>query len=113
MKNKEEKNASPEQQESLLELLKHLVKHSIAMMRHEVELVIRRLHERFEDVRSGFMLMAVGAAIGFAAFLCMCAALIIELSRYLSPAVAALLTGGVLALAGVVLGFVGYRKLSK
>jgi VIT1/CCC1 family predicted Fe2+/Mn2+ transporter len=39
--------------------------------------------------------------------------LIIELTSYMAPVMAALVTGAALALIGVVIAFIGYRKLKK
>lgn len=108
-----DKNDPAARQKSLTELLKQLAISSVAMMRDEIELVIQRSRERLGEVRSGFVFVALGATIGFAAFLSICAALIIELARYMPPAVAALLTAGLLAVVGVVLGFIGYRQIKK
>jgi Flp pilus assembly protein TadB len=113
MNNDNEHNAAPEQQQSLTELLKDLAMSSVTLMRDEIELVIRRSRERLGEVRSGFVFMAVGAAIVYAALLAACAALIIALVTYLSPTVAALLVAGLLAFVGVVLGFIGYRQIKK
>jgi hypothetical protein len=61
----------------------------------------------------GVLLIVIGALIGFAAFLCLCAALIIRLTSHMSPDIAALVTGVALALVGVVITFIGYRQLKK
>jgi VIT1/CCC1 family predicted Fe2+/Mn2+ transporter len=42
-----------------------------------------------------------------------CAALIIGLSSYMAPVMAALVTGAALALIGVVIAVIGYRRLKK
>jgi VIT1/CCC1 family predicted Fe2+/Mn2+ transporter len=43
----------------------------------------------------------------------LCAALIIELTSYMAPVIAALVTGVALALMGVVIAFIGYKRLKK
>jgi len=43
----------------------------------------------------------------------LCAALIIGLTSYMAPVIAALVTGTALALIGVGIAFIGYKKLTK
>ena len=101
------------QKESLAELLAQLAKSSAVMVHDEIELVIQRINEMVKASRIGVLLIVTGAVIGFAAFMCLCAALIIELTSYMSPFIAALVTGVTFALVGVVIAFIGYRKLKK
>lgn len=99
------------QQESFSELLVQLAKSSAVVVHDEIELVIQRIKEMVKAARSGVLLIVTGAAISFAAFMCFCAALIIGLTSYVSPVIAALVTGVVIALAGVIIAFIGYRQL--
>jgi len=101
------------QRESFTELLGKLANHSAAVFHDEIELVIQRISEKVRAVRSGVLTVATGAVISFAAFMSLCAALIIELTSYMAPVMAALVTGAALALIGVVIAFIGYRKLKK
>ena len=101
------------QRESFTELLGQLANHSAAVFHDEIELVIQRISEKVRAVRSGVLTVATGAVISFAAFLSLCAAWIIELTSYMAPVMAALVTGAALALIGVVIAFIGYRKLKK
>ena len=101
------------QQESFSELLGHLAKSSAVVVHDEIELVIQRIREKVKAVRSGVLLIVTGAVISFAAFMCLCAALIIGLTSYLSPVIAALVTGVLFALVGVLIAFIGYRQLKK
>lgn len=100
-------------QESLPELLGQLARSSAAVFRDEIELVIQRIREKTRAVRIGIILLSAGAIIIFAAFLSFCASLIIGLTAFLSPTVAALVTGVALALVGIVIAFIGYRQLKK
>jgi hypothetical protein len=43
----------------------------------------------------------------------LCAALIIGLTSYMAPVIAALVTGAALALIGVVIAFIGYKQWMK
>jgi len=101
------------QRESFTELLGQLANSSAAVVHDEIELVIQRIREKARAARSGVLIVATGAVIGFAAFMCLCAALIIELTSYMAPAIAALVTGAALALIGVVIAFIGAKQLKK
>ena len=101
------------QRESFTELLGQLVSNSAAVVHDEIELVIQGVREKVRAARSGVLTIAIGAVISFAAFMSLCAALIIELTSYLVPVIAALVTGVALALMGVVIAFIGYKRLKK
>ena len=113
MSNKSVSQDAAAQNESFTELLAQLAKSSAVMVHDEIELVIQRVHEFVKTSRNGVVLIVTGSVIGFAAFLCLCAALIIELTSYMSLLHAALVTGVALAVVGIVIAFIGYRKLKK
>jgi uncharacterized protein YlzI (FlbEa/FlbD family) len=99
--------------DSFSELLIQLAKSSAIVVHDEIELVIQRIREMAKAARIGFILVATGAVISFAALMCVCGALIIGLTSYMSPVSAALVSGFTFALAGVALVFSGYRQLKK
>ena len=101
------------QRDTLSEMLGQLANNSADVVHNEIELVIQGIREKATAVRSGIVTVVTGAAIGFAAFFSLCAALIIGLSSYMAPVMAALVTGAALALIGVVIAFIGYRQLKK
>jgi len=101
------------QRESFTELLGQLASNLAAVVHDEIELVIQGVREKVRAARSGVLTIAIGAVISFAAFMSLCAALIIELTSYLVPVIAALVTGVALALMGVVIAFIGYKRLKK
>jgi len=101
------------QRESFSELLGQLVNNATAMFRDEIELVVQGIREKVRAVRSGVLTVATGAVISFAAFMSLCAALIIGLTSYMAPVIAALVTGAALALIGVLIAFIGYKQLKK
>jgi hypothetical protein len=113
MSNKSVNKDPATQQESFSELLGQLAKSSAVVVHDEIELVIQRIREKVKAALSGVLLIVTGAVISFAAFMCLCAALIIGLTSYLSPVIAALVTGVVIASAGVIIAFIGYRQLKK
>ena len=73
------------QRESFSELLGQLANNSAAVVHDEIELVIQRIREKVRAVRSGALTVATGAVISFAAFMSLCAALIIGLTSYMPP----------------------------
>jgi len=99
--------------ESFTELLGQFANHSAAVVHDEIELVKQGVREKMRVVRSGVLTVATGAAIGFAAFLSLCAALIIGLTSYMAPVMAALVTGAALAFIGVVIAFIGFKQLKQ
>ena len=101
------------QRESFTELVGQLANNSAAMVHDEIELVVQGIREKMRAARSGVLTVAIGAVIGFAAFLSLCAALIIGLTSYMAPVIAALVTGAAFALIGVVIAFMGYKQLKK
>jgi hypothetical protein len=113
MNNKTSNKDPTIQHESIPELLGNLAKNSAAVVHDEIELVIQRMREKIRSVRNGGLLVAAGAFIGLAAFLSLCAALIIGLTEYMSPAIAALATGIVLVFFAVVIAYIGYRQLNR
>ena len=101
------------ERESFSELLGQLFKYSAVMVHDEIELVIQGIREKVRGVRNGALMVAAGVFISFAAFLSLCAALIIKLASYMAPVYAALITAAGLALVGVVIGFIGCTQLKK
>jgi hypothetical protein len=101
------------QRESLTELLGQLANNSTTVFHDEIELVIQRIRENARAVRSGVLTVATGVAISFVAFMSLCAAVIIKLTSYMAPAIAALVIGAALAFIGVVIAFIGYKQLRK
>ncbi|MBI5591299.1 MAG: phage holin family protein [Deltaproteobacteria bacterium] len=113
MNNKVVNKDSTTQRESFTELLRQLANNSSAVVHDEIELVIQGLREMVRAVRSGVFVLATGVAISFVAFISLCVALFIELTSYMVPVIAALVTGAVLALIGGVIAFIGYKQLKK
>jgi hypothetical protein len=113
MNNKAVNKDPTTQRESFTELLGQIANNSAAVFHDEIELVIQRIREKVRVVRSGVVTVAAGAIISFAAFMSLCAALIIELTFYMTLVMAALVTVAALALIGVVIVFIGYKQLKK
>jgi cytochrome c biogenesis protein CcdA len=113
MDNKVVDKGTATQRESFTELLGQLANNSVAVLHDEIELVTQGIREKVRAARNGVLIVATGAVIGFAAFMSLCAALIIGLTSYMAPVIAALITGAALALIGVVIAFIGYKQLNK
>ena len=101
------------QRESFTELLGQLAHNSAAVVHDEIELVIQGIREKMRAVRSGIFTVAIGAVVSFVAFLSLCAALIIGLTSYMAPVMAALVTGAALAFIAVVIAFIGFKQLKQ
>lgn len=99
------------QRESFSELLEQLAKNSAAVVHNEIELFTQRIREMVDGILSGVLLVVIGAVISIAALMCLCDALIIGLTSYVSPFIAALITGVAFALFGIIIFFIGYSKL--
>ncbi|MHB8122155.1 MAG: phage holin family protein [Desulfuromonadaceae bacterium] len=113
MNNKEVHQDPTTERESFSKLLGQLAKNSAAVVHDEIQLVIQGIREKVRSALSGVVLIVTGLAISFAAFVCLCGALIIGLTYYMSPVIAALVTGVALALVGVVIAVIGYGRLKK
>jgi hypothetical protein len=101
------------QRDSFSELLGQLANNSATVVRDEIELVIQGIREKMRADRSGVITVFIGAGIGFVAFMCLCAALIVGLTSYMTLIMASLVTGAALALVGGIIAFIGYRQLKK
>jgi len=101
------------QRDTFTELLGQLAGSAAVVVHDEIELVIQGIREKTRAVRRGAVMIATGAVIGFAALMSLCAALIIGLTSYMAPVIAALVTGAALALISVVIALIGYTHLKK
>jgi hypothetical protein len=113
MNNKAMQKDPAAQRESFTELLGQLANRSAAVVHDEIDLVIQGIREKVTAVRSGILTVATGAVFSFAAFMSFCAALIIELTSYMTPVLATLVAGAALALIGVVIAFIGCKLLRR
>lgn len=111
MNNKVVKQDPTTERESFSELLGQLAKNTAAVVRDEIQLVIQGIREKVRTVSTAILMAAIGLVLCFSGFLALCAALIIGLTAYMTPAMAALITGAALACIGVVIVFIGYKRL--
>ncbi len=99
--------------ESFSELVGEILNHSTVLVRDEVELIKQEAREEVQYLSRGAIKVAIGAAMLLVALIALSAALVILLTHYLEPEVAALLTGVGLGLIGSVLVLIGVRQLKK
>jgi hypothetical protein len=99
--------------ESFGELLSQLAAESSALVRDEIQLAKQEMKEKLRVFRSGIVTTAIGAIVGFVAFEVFCAALVLLLSQYMSPVLAAAATGLLLLLIAGGIAFMGIRLLKK
>lgn len=100
-----------EQRESLGELLSDLASHSANLVRDEVALARQELREKLKSVESSALIIAIGAVLGLAALLTLCAAAILAIAVYLSAWLSALIVGAVLTLAALATLATGIGRL--
>jgi uncharacterized membrane protein YqjE len=99
--------------ESLPELLGRLAKSSAAVVHNEIDLVLQQIREKGRAALGGILLVATGVVFGVAGLVSLCAASIIQLTAYMSPAIAALVTGTAVGFVGIVIALIGYGQLKK
>ena len=104
-------NGSLTEKESIKNLLGQLVSQIGTIIRGEIALATQNFREKINDLRNGLILLAAALFLGFTAFLCLCAAVVIKLTEVISPAGAASMVGGILIGMSFLLAFFGYRKI--
>lgn len=103
---------SIKERESLKDLLLHLASNFTAVVRGEIALTVHDLREKLTAIQYGLLLVAAAVFVGFAAFLTLCAAVIIMLLEVMSAAGAILTVGGTLLVISLFLAFLGYKKIT-
>ncbi len=87
--------------------------HSTVLARDEIELTKQEAREKIERLRNPAITLAFGTMICLIALMSFCAALIISLSHYMAPSIAALVTGVAVGLIGTIMVFIGFVKLRR
>jgi hypothetical protein len=99
--------------ESIGDMLGELATNSAGWVRNEIELVKQQMREKIAEATGGIIMIAIGAAFGMVALMAFCAALVIALTSYMTPGIAALVTGGGLAILAIIMAFIGITYLKK
>jgi hypothetical protein len=97
----------------LADLLGQLASDSATLVREEMALAKQEFREKMQALRYGGIMIAVGAIAGLVAFATLWAALIIWLTDFLAPEVAAAITGGGLALLAAIVAYTGVSTFKK
>lgn len=97
--------------ESVTELLRRIIDHSTVLARDEIELTKQEVREKVDKLSSAGIILAAGVMICLIALMSLCAALVINLTNYMSLTMAALITGAALGLIGTVIAIIGGVKI--
>ncbi len=97
----------------MAELLRRIVSHSTVLARDEIELTKQDAREKIDKLRNPAITLAVGTMICLIALMSLCAALVISLTHYMAPSIAALITGVALGLIGAVIVFIGVVNIRR
>ena len=95
------------QNESLADVLKQIADDTVTLLRQEVALVKVEFNAKARSLRTGLIIVALGAAFALIGLATLWAAFVVWLTNFLSPEVAAAVTGGGLALIGAHYGLSG------
>jgi len=99
--------------ESIGDILGGLATNLAGLIHNEIELVKQQVREKIAEATGGIIMIAIGAAFGMVALMALCAALVIALTSYMTPGIAALVTGGGLAILAIIMAFIGITYLKK
>jgi Mg/Co/Ni transporter MgtE len=102
-----------QREESLTELLGELTNQSASLVRDEIALAKQEMHEKLVNFRASLVVVALGSVLALIATFTLCAALIAGLSLYLPVWQAALIVGGIFAIAAGVVVSIGITQLKQ
>jgi len=101
------------QRESLGELLSALASQSAGLVRDEVALAKQEIREKLGELQVAVLMLAAGALIGLLALMALSTAAILVLAPLVGAWQAALIVGGVLAVAAGIIAVLGIEKLKR
>jgi len=101
------------QNESFAEAISHLIQDTRILLHEEVSLIKLEFIEKSRSLRTGIIIVAIGAILGILALATLWAAFIIWLTNYWPPALAAVVSGAGLALIAAIVAFLGMKPLKK
>ena len=99
--------------ESIGDMLGGLVTNLAGLIHNEIELVKQQVREKIAEATGGIIMIAIGVGFGLVSLMALCTALVISLTSYMTPVIAALVTGGGLALLAIIMAFTGITYLKK
>jgi uncharacterized membrane protein YqjE len=101
------------QNESLADVLKQIADDTVTLLRQEVALAKMEFNAKARSLRTGLIIVALGAAFTLIGLASIWAALVVWLTNFLSLEIAATVTGGGLALIGALMVFLGLKPMEK
>jgi uncharacterized membrane protein YqjE len=101
------------ERESLGELLGDLATQSASLVRDEVALARQEVREKVKVIQSAAVIVAIGAVMGLVALLALCTAVILALTQYFEPWLAALIVGGVFTVAAMITLGIGIGQFKR
>lgn len=104
-------NDGPREERSLRELFTQLFHEVTGLVGQEVALARRELSEKLGALGIGVAALGVGALLTFVALLILLDALVLKLAERMTPALAALIAGGIVAAIGIFLLVKGKNNL--
>jgi uncharacterized membrane protein YqjE len=96
---------------SLKDLVNALINDVTGLVRNEIDLAKAEAGEKAGQVGFALVYIVAGGLLGFAGFLVLLNAVVVELAERLHPALAALIVGGVIVALGVIVLLAGTGKL--
>ena len=99
--------------ESIGDMLGGLATNLADLVHNEIELVKQMVREKIAEATGGVIMIAIGAAFGLVGLIALCAALVIALTSYMTLGIAALVTGGGLAILAIIMALIGITSLKK
>lgn len=99
--------------ESIGDMLGGLATNLADLVHNEIELIKQLVREKIAEATGGIIMIAIGAAFGLVGLIALSAALVIALTSYMTPGIAALVTGGGLAILAIIMAFIGITYLKK
>jgi len=105
-------NEAPRGERSLRDLFADLFRDLAGLVQKEIQLAKRELSEKASQLGIGIAAIAAGGLLAFCGLLVLLDALVLKLSDFVSPALAALIVGGTVAAIGIFLMLRGKSNLS-
>lgn len=91
------------EEKTITGLLSDLTRDITTLFRQEIRLVKTEMSEKVEQAESGMTMLVVGGAVAYAGFLMLLVAVILGLSLYVDPWIAALIVAVVILVVGLIM----------
>jgi uncharacterized membrane protein YqjE len=101
-----------EHQPTLFQTIKAIMADARLLAREEIELAKAEASEKIDRIQNGIVMLVAGLAIGIAALVILSQAVVMALAAVMTPLVATLVTGGILALIALITLASGQSQMS-